>query len=142
MEPRSIQHDDESILITTLSPPSIPIGPRELAVEEQSFFRQMRIAFDYVEHTKCGHAYYVKFQGVRHRQLRDDPDYHDIGHCSVCYQFRRTPRNLQGLAQDLIEEYQREFPVLDFLQRPRYTWYNQKIQSSFYIWLYLEKFSE
>lgn len=128
---------ENSILST--EPPSKELRPYsqlELRNMQNGFLHSIGISDVYAHHENCDHSYYVKLNGKKYKLIKEHNN-NDVGTCSVCWQLRRTPRELKDQANLFIELYREEFPDL---KCDRLTLSRFQIEKIFYTWLYLERF--
>lgn len=130
----TMTHPDDSILNSEWVAPTRPYSRKELEHLHDRLFRSYRLSSLYVIHESCGHQYYVKENGMKYKNLKENNTL-DTGKCSVCWKLRQTPRSLKGSAIDFIDLYAENFPDLE---SPVYTYYRFEIERIFYTWLYQE----
>lgn len=128
---------EDSILRSEWNEPDRPYSTSELQYLKKHLFDSIRLSRDYVQHP-CGHSYYVKENGQKHKQLIEEleinpenPD-RNVGNCSVCWKRNKTPRPNKELCCDFIDLYQ------DIFDKEPVCLYEFEISKIFYIWLYNE----
>lgn len=121
-----------SVLETEYIDPIRPFAQTELLYLKNKTFKYLRIGNVRAHHKQCDHFYNVKENGRKAREMKENNN--DIGNCSVCWKFNRTPKHLKINAHNLISDYNNHF----FKDPEIRTHYNTNIENSFYIWLYEE----
>jgi hypothetical protein len=122
-----------SILEQDYITPSRPYSQKELQYNRDMVFRTLRIGPTRAHHKKCDHFYYVKENGRKEKEIKDAKS-SDVGNCSVCWKFNKTPRHLSDVARNMINEYQKRF-----YEAPTYLSYeNVDLEMIFVKWLYEE----
>ena len=122
-----------SILERNYIKPERPYSQNELKYNRDRIFKSLRVGKTRAHHKKCDHFYYVKEQGRKEKEIKEVKS-GDIGNCSVCWKFNKTPRNLKDSAHNLIHEYQKRFYEI-----PTYLTYEDvDIEVTFLKWLYEE----
>lgn len=111
--------------------PDRPYSQRELQYDIDKLFGTMRIGKIQAHHSGCDHFYNVKVNGRKEKEIKD-ANSKDVGNCSVCWKYSKTPRRNVTNADDLIHAY-----CTTFYNPPTYLSYEQVcILSTFYKWLY------
>jgi hypothetical protein len=122
-----------SILEKDYIEPDRPYSQAELKYNKSNIFRSMRIGTTRAHHKKCDHFYYVKENGRKEKEIKE-ANCSDVGNCSVCWKFNKTPTNLKESCKLLIYEYQKRF-----YEAPEYLSYeNTDLEITFVKWLYEE----
>lgn len=131
---------NDSVLHMDWNGASRPYSQRELINLEEQLFTRLQVSDELiVRHAECGHTYRVKKNGVRYKQLLEEPipeeGYPDVGNCSVCWKKHKTPRNLKSLVDDFITVHDE-----DLEDSERKTLYSYEVKRIFYSWLYNEMY--
>jgi hypothetical protein len=114
-------------------PADRPYSQKELQCDIDRVFNMLRIGKIKVHHTKCDHFYNIKENGRKEKDFNES-DSKDVGNCSVCWKFSKTPKHHKTKARNLINTYQKTFR-----KPPEYLSYeNTETQTTFYRWLYEE----
>lgn len=122
-----------SILDQDYVKPERPYSQRELQYNRQKVLRTLRVGKVRAHHKRCDHFYYVKEHGRKEKEIKEAKS-GDVGNCSVCWKFNRTPRNLKTNARNLINSY-----CTQFFEPPAcLTYENVDLEIVFYNWLYEE----
>lgn len=122
-----------SILEKEYMEPDRPYSQKELQYNRNKVFRSLRIGSTRANHKKCGHFYFVKENGRKEKEIKEAMS-EDVGNCSVCWKFNKTPRHLIVAARNLTEEYCKRY-----YDPPTYlTYENVELEISFFKWLYEE----
>lgn len=120
-----------SILENKYIEPERPYSQRELEYIRSNNFRSLRVGNVRAHHKKCDHFYYVKENGRKEKEMKEQKR-SDVGNCSVCWKFNKTPRHLKKYARDLIDEY-----CHTFFDEPKILSYRKvDTETIFYKWLY------
>ena len=123
-----------SILEQEYVEPCRPYSQRELQFNRECLFRTLRVGKVCAHHKRCDHFYLVKENGRKQKEIEEKKS-EDVGKCSVCWKFNKTPQHLKSRARSLINEYCNTFyKPLDFL-----SYENADLESAFYRWLYEEQ---
>ena len=122
-----------SVLEFEYKEPDRPFSQKELLYIRNKNFRSLRVGTTRAHHKRCDHYYNVKENGRKAKDMKEQ-ETADIGNCSVCWKFNRTPRHLKARARDLISVYTAKF----FTDPEIFTYDNIDIETSFYRWLYEE----
>ena len=114
-----------------------PYSQKELQTNRDKAFRSLRIGNTRVHHKTCNHFYYVKENGRKEKEIKNsisiiNNGYDDIGYCSVCWKFRKTPIQLKNNALKLVNSYGNEFWIPTFYL----TYEKICLEIAFYKWLY------
>jgi hypothetical protein len=121
-----------SILEQEYIEPCRPYSQRELQFNRERLFRTLRVGKVRAHHKRCDHFYLVKENGRKQEEIKKKSE--NIGNCSVCWKFNKTPRHLKSKARSLINAYCNTFcEPLDFL-----SYENADLENVFYKWLYEE----
>ena len=132
---QALTNPDDSCLYNEWVEPERPYSQRELDTLENDFFEKMQLSTELSTlHNGCGHAYLVKKNGAKFKDLLAEPEMRDVGNCSVCWKLGRTPRELRYLANDFIRIYNLEAST-------RKTFYDYQVKRTFYTWLYNENYN-
>lgn len=126
-----------TILSTDWVEPTRPYSKNELAYTRERIFRNNNLSEKYVYHPKCQHVYFVKTGGVKYKQLLENPENEDVGHCSVCWKIQRTPNKYRNRAKDFVGIYCEN---IGNMMNGELSYYLNEVERIFYIWLYREKF--
>jgi hypothetical protein len=122
-----------SILEKDYIEPTRPYSQKELEYIRTNTFRSMRIGQTRAIHKKCNHFYYVKENGRKEKEIKEENS-SDVGNCSVCWKFNKVPKHLKGLARNLIDEYNKRC-----YEVPTYLTYEiVDLEITFVKWLYEE----
>lgn len=122
-----------SIIEQDYTEPDRPYSQRELQNNIDNVFRSLRVGKIQAHHKKCDHFYNVKEYGRKEKEINANGS-KDIGNCSVCWKFNKTPRHLKVRVRNLINSY-----CSIFYNPPKYLSYeNTEVQITFYKWLYEE----
>jgi hypothetical protein len=139
--PYTVVVPEDSVLAHPLPAETRPYSPLELASLRARFAADLGLSNGLIFHTRCGHAYYVKVNGAKHKELlARETDYgEDLGNCSVCWKLKNTPRRLRNAAQELVNAYLASSPC----QHPpaRRTFDGVQTENAFNVWLNLENFT-
>ncbi len=120
----------EKVLNGKYPPATRPYSQLELAEIRTKNLRRLSVGNQMACHD-CGHIYFAKENGKKEERIKNGED--DIGQCSVCWKLKRTPPELRGRAQDLVDEYQYHFS-----DKPaKWSHYIVHIEQTYYRWLYL-----
>lgn len=113
--------------------PDRPFSQKELNYMSNSTYKTLRIGQTRAHHKICDHFYDVKSNGRKEKEIIESKS-SDVGNCSVCWKFNKTPRHLKTRARNLITCYYN-----NFLNKPKFlTFDSVDTQSTFYKWLYEE----
>jgi hypothetical protein len=123
-----------SVLEKTSSNEGRPYSRKELELLHKNLLRKMRIGSVYVSHPECGHGYYCKAGGRKEKDVTESKG-QNIGNCSVCWKFNRTPKRLKNAAKDLINYYSNRSP--ESYNSPS-VYFSIELETDFYTWLYNE----
>ena len=124
-----------SILKKEYVEPDRPYSQRELQYNRDKVHKTLRIGSVRAHHKKCDHFYYVKKNGRKENDIKE-ANSRDVGNCSVCWKFHRTPMELKSEALGLINSYCKRF-----FTEPSYLTYDDvDIESIFLTWLYDENY--
>jgi len=122
-----------SILDQEYIEPQRPYSQRELQFNRNRLFRSLRIGGTRANHQRCRHIYFVKRYGRKEKEIKESKS-DDIGNCSVCWKFNKTPRLLKTKALGLIYRYTELFET-----EPEILTYSDcDVENVFYNWLYEE----
>lgn len=120
-----------SILEQDYIEPERPYSQRELQYNRNNLFRSLRVGSVRAHHKRCDHFYFVKENGRKEKEIKD-LNSSDVGNCSVCWKFNKTPGKLKSSAKNLINSY-----CSDFYDNPSYLSYvGVELEKVFYKWLY------
>ncbi len=111
-----------------------PYSQKELVAKRKSGLKQLRVGRELIDHTDCRHFYYAKSGGKKEKDIKESKG-QIVGNCSVCWKFRRTPRNLQDIACDLVDAYMSTHPSKF---SPPESFECLELELDFYTWLYNE----
>lgn len=126
---------DESIILSEWDAPARPYSQKELHYMIDSLRKKLRLSNTMVFQEDCGHSYYVKFNGVKYKQVLETNSPNVKGNCSVCWKFNNTPRELKNACKEMINAYMGT-------SSERMSFDNFKITQIFYIWLFYEVFNK
>jgi len=119
-----------SILETKYTEPLRPYSQDELSQKQQKLYQKLRLGKNFVRHKKCGHFYLVKKNGRKEKEIIEKNSC-DVGNCSVCWKFGKTPAHLSDIAYSIVNEYNTVF-----YENPTYLTYAQvDLENIFYRWL-------
>lgn len=121
---------DQSVLLTDWEEPSRPFSRKEIEFLHGKLFEKLMISEMIVHHPECGHKYRVKKNGVKHKQLLEDPE--NRGNCSVCWKIQKTPRRLKDAAHEFV----------GLAESGRTDYFGYTVNSIFYTWLYNEMYED
>lgn len=122
-----------SILDQEYIEPDRPYSQKELQHNRNKLFRVLRVGSIRAHHKKCDHFYLVKNNGRKEKEIKE-AESGDIGNCSVCWKFNKTPRHLKTKARGLIDSYGKRC-----FNKPTYLSYDDvDVETVFYKWLYEE----
>lgn len=122
-----------SILEQEYVEPDRPYSQKELQYNRDRVFKTLRIGSVRAYHKRCNHFYYVKEHGRKEKEIKEAQS-EDVGNCSVCWKFNKTPRHLKTRARNLIAEYGTRF-----FETPTYLTYDDvDLETVYYKWLYEE----
>jgi len=122
-----------SILEQDYVGPDRPYSQRELQYNRNRVFRTLRVGSTRAHHKRCDHFYFVKEHGRKEKEIKE-ANSGDVGNCSVCWKFNKTPRNLKARARNLTNAYSARF-----FELPKYLTYDDvDMETVFYKWLYEE----
>ena len=124
---------DMSVLEKEYIPQSRPYSEDELEFLQNRTYSNLRLGSIYARHAKCNHCYRVKQNGRKETEILAN-DSNQIGNCSVCWKYKKTPNNLKYVAEKLITEFHDEFYNLD--NPPERNYYIVNLEKDFYQWLY------
>lgn len=120
-----------SILETEYVEQTRPYSQNELRDMRKSLYRQLRIGNERAYHQKCNHYYYVKQNGKKEKEIKENGT---VGNCSVCWKLSKTPTSSKHKAYDLIKAYSSEFENdIEFM-----TYNLFDLENIYYRWLYEE----
>jgi hypothetical protein len=109
-------------------PENRPYSQDELLFYKNKLFKNLNIGTNKAYHEQCEHSYFVKIGGRKENKINENDK--NIGNCSVCWKFHKTPNNLKETAKGLINTYYNKKDK-DYL-----TYDDVDLESSFYLWLY------
>jgi hypothetical protein len=122
-----------SILEQEYMEPDRPYSQKELQFNRERVMKMLRVGTTRAHHKRCDHFYNVKIHGRKEKEIKEEKDC-DVGNCSVCWKFNKTPRHLKTIARSLISAY-----CTDFYESSTYLSFdNVDIETTFYKWLYEE----
>ena len=122
-----------SILEQDYVEPDRPYSQKELQYNRDRVFRTLRVGPIRGYHKRCDHFYYVKEHGRKEKEIKEAKS-EDVGNCSVCWKFNKTPMHLKASARNLTNEYQKRFN-----KTPTYLTYEDvDLEITFVKWLYEE----
>jgi hypothetical protein len=122
-----------SILEQDYIEPDRPYSQKELQYNRNKVFRALRVGKTRAYHRRCDHFYFVKEHGRKEKEIKEAKS-DDVGNCSVCWKFNKTPRNLKTTARNLTNEYQKRF----FEPNTYFTYEDVDLETTFVKWLYEE----
>lgn len=123
-----------SVLEKSSTDESRPYSQKELEALHKNLLRRLRIGSVYVTHPDCNHGYYCKAGGKKEKEALESKG-ENVGNCSVCWKFNRTPKKLKNTARNLTEYYMNR-RIDDF--NPPKSYFCYELESDFYTWLYNE----
>ena len=123
-----------SVLDSNYIPPSRPYSNNELSDIRENFFKKLYLSNIKAVHKNCNHFYFVKENGRKEKELIENND--NVGNCSCCWKFSKTPDFLVDKAKQLIDIYYDNFVV----QPEHLTYTLLDIEMSYYKWLYVDKY--
>ncbi len=136
-----VEDTAQSVLMTPLVNEDRPYSQLELGKNRNNAFAPLNLSKVWVTHTNCGHQYYVKMYGQKYKDIVASNSNYDVGNCSVCWKFRKTPRNLVSAAKYYIEAYQTVFRYMQENQG-YLTFDDMQIERIYNTWLNLEIYSQ
>jgi hypothetical protein len=120
-----------SILEQEYVEPDRPYSQRELQYNRNIVFNTLRIGKTRAHHKRCDHFYYVKDHGRKEKEIKE-VNSEDVGNCSVCWKFNKTPKHMKTTAKNLTNEYCKKF-----YDPPKYLTYEDvDLETTFVKWLY------
>jgi len=130
---------DKYILDCEYTNPDRPYSQQELKEIIKNIKKKMKLSEQKLIYTKDNYTYHPKKYGKKEKQVLENkknniPNYNEnIFGCSIEWQLRKTPREYQHVAEDIIEAY------MDFEYNPpeKLSYFNVEIFRMFYSWLYL-----
>lgn len=133
---KTLTTPDTSVLMSAWVPPTRPYSQKELHFLRDDVLRSFRLCDSSVFHDECGHSYFIKYNGVKHKALIESEG-QNVGNCSVCWKLRQTPRELKYKAMDFVDLYREHFgdpetTTLDY--------FTLEVFRIYYTWLYAENF--
>ena len=120
-----------SVLEEKYVEPARPYSQRELKDIRNKLFRELRVGKVRVYHKKCDHFYFVKDKGRKEKDI-ENSNKEDVGNCSVCWRFSKTPYMLKPKALEIINGYKSVF----FEPLSYISYSNSYLEMMFYRWLY------
>lgn len=123
-----------SVLDKSCTDESRPYSHKELEVMHKSLLQRLRIGTVYITHPECNHGYYCKSGGKKEKEAQESNG-KNVGNCSVCWKFNRTPKRLKNTAKNLVECYMNR--LLDDFKPPK-SYFCYELEADFYTWLYNE----
>lgn len=133
---KSLTDPTTSVLNSVWTEPARPYSHRELHDSQKDFLHHLRLSRDWVHHSECGHRYFVKHNGVKHKLMLEASD-RNVGNCSVCWKLRQTPDELIDCAYMFVDSY---MDLGDDPERPPLDVKAYEITKIYYTWLYVENF--
>ncbi len=124
----------DSVLRTEWKAPTRPYSQNELTHLEDELHKQLKISDIRIDHPECGHAYYIKKNGVRYKKIVEEES-GDVGNCSMCWKISKTPRQLREKMSEFIDLYEKD------LDSTRKSYFSYLVKKIFYTWLYNEMYS-
>jgi hypothetical protein len=122
-----------SILEQDIESPNRPYSQKELQFNRERLFHSLRIGKLRAHHQRCDHFYLVKEHGRKEKEIKESKS-QNVGNCSVCWKYNKTPRHLKTRARELVNNY-----CNTFIEDPEYlTFENTELEIAFYRWLYDE----
>lgn len=122
-----------SVLEQEYVEPSRPYSQNELQHLRTMLYKSLRLGKVRAQHKNCNHFYLVKENGRKEKEMQEQKSL-DVGNCSVCWKQKKTPRNLNTEARNMVNQY-----CNAFLEEPKYMTYNlMDLEAIFYTWLYTE----
>jgi hypothetical protein len=123
-----------SILEEEYIEPNRPYSQNELQYNRNKAFRALRIGTTRAHHKRCGHFYYVKENGRKEKEIKEANSV-DVGNCSVCWKFTKTPSHLKTIARNMSDQYCKKC-----YDTPKYfTYEDTDLEITFVKWLYEEE---
>ena len=137
----TIQNAEQSVLLSEIDTEERPYSQLELSKNRSNLWSDLNLSRVSISHSRCNHSYYVKFNGKKFKDAKDQNSTIDVGNCSVCWKLRKTPRYLSNRSRSLVEHYMN---VLAFQQANKnyLTFEDSQIEKIFYVWLYLECYED
>jgi len=120
-----------SILESVYIVPERPYSQYELKEKQDKLYQKLRLGKNYVNHKNCGHFYLLKKNGRKEKELVEKKN-SDVGNCSVCWKIGKTPRKLQDIAYNIVQE----FNTLFYEESSYLTYSKIDLENIFYRWLY------
>jgi hypothetical protein len=110
-----------------------PYSEKELTLLRKRTLWKLRIGKVLIEHPDCKHFYMAKANGRKEKEALETGQ-KNVGNCSVCWKYRKTPNNLKNKASDLVIAFCDEF-----YNSPEVLTYDlYELEKDFYQWLYNE----
>ena len=110
-----------------------PYSQTELNYKREQLYRVLRLGSISANHQKCNHFYFVKENGRKETEIKESHN-SDVGNCSVCWKFNKTPRQLKTKVRNLIQSYGERF-----VSPPTYLSYEDvDLETVYYTWLFEE----
>ena len=133
----TINRSEQSVLLNEIDREERPYSQEELKKNRQQLWGELNLSRTWITHDQCGHAYYVKMNGQKFKEVQEKNTNVDVGNCSVCWKLRRTPRYLANRAHSLVKCYG---DVFGFQQNNNnyLVFEDSQIEKIYYVWLYLE----
>jgi hypothetical protein len=122
-----------SILEQEYNEPDRPYSQTELQYNRDKVLHALRVGSTRAHHLKCDHFYCVKDNGRKEKEIKE-ANSGDVGNCSVCWKFNKTPRHLKARARVLINS----FHMTCFEPSKYMSYEDVDIEIIFYKWLYEE----
>jgi hypothetical protein len=110
-----------------------PYSQNELQYKREIVLNSLKIGSTRAHHIRCDHFYCVKDKGRKEKEIKEAKK-DDIGNCSVCWRFQKTPRHLKEDARELICS----FKEMCFSTSRHLYYMDVDIETKFYKWLYME----
>ncbi len=124
-----------SVLEFEYQHPTRPYSQNELNFLKERNLRRLRVGKCEAYHSRCKHFYYVRKGGRKEKTIKENNNSQDVGNCSICWKFSKTPIDTRDKAEDLIDAYM-QFMELPLEPEKRINHYDVELERIFYIWLY------
>jgi hypothetical protein len=124
---------NKSILEQDYIEPTRPYSQKELRYNRNKLLRALKVGKIRASHSKCNHFYNVKEYGRKEQEIKDNGT-NDVGNCSVCWKYNKTPRYLRDRVDNLIHSYTSNF----YKPQDILSYEKLDIELSYYKWLYDE----
>lgn len=108
---------------------SRPYSQDELKTMKEQTRNNFRLSKLMAYHERCNHCYLVKKNGRKEQEMTTKKSY-DVGNCSVCWKFTKTPSRLRERANGLANIY------VNIPDNKILNYRDIILERTFYKWLY------